>query len=109
MRTLGYSFPQGEALRRCVPNGGTKKGKKVRMPSKISDLARMPPWIITSYRNNRMEVLTIDPDGDDGGRSLPVFSFKEEAQTFLGSRRMTRRRGEGGAVGRLQRESWPRF
>ena len=28
-----------------------------------------------------MEVLTIDPDGD--GRFLPVFSFKEEAQTFL--------------------------
>ena len=30
-----------------------------------------------------MEVLTIDPDGNGGG-SLPVFSFKEEAQTFLG-------------------------
>jgi hypothetical protein len=41
-----------------------------------------PLWIITCYRNNRMEVLTIDPDGDGG--SLPVFSFKEEAQTFLG-------------------------
>jgi hypothetical protein len=27
-------------------------------------------------------VLTIDPDGNGG--SLPVFSFKEEAQTFLG-------------------------
>ena len=53
------------------------------MPSKISDLARRPLWIITCYRNNRMEVLTIDPDGNGGG-SLPVFSFKEEAQTFLG-------------------------
>ena len=40
-------------------------------------------WIITCYRNNRMEVLTLDPDGDDGG-SLPIFSFEEEAQTFLG-------------------------
>jgi hypothetical protein len=30
-----------------------------------------------------MEVLTVDPDGDGGG-SLPVFSFKEEARTFLG-------------------------
>jgi hypothetical protein len=29
-----------------------------------------------------MEVLTIDPDGDGG--SLPVFSFEDEAQTFLG-------------------------
>jgi hypothetical protein len=41
-----------------------------------------PLWIITCYRNNRTEVLTFDPDGDDGG-SLPIFSFEEEAQTFL--------------------------
>ena len=53
------------------------------MPDEIRGLARRPLWIITCYRNNRMEVLTIDPDGDAGG-SLPVFSFKEEAQTFLG-------------------------
>jgi hypothetical protein len=53
------------------------------MPDEIRGLARRPLWIITCYRNNRMEVLTFDPDGDDGG-SLPVFSFEEEAQTFLG-------------------------
>jgi hypothetical protein len=41
-----------------------------------------PLWVITCYRNNRTEVLTFDPDGDDGG-SLPIFSFEEEAQTFL--------------------------
>jgi hypothetical protein len=53
------------------------------MPNtKIRGLARRPLWIITRYRNTRMEVLTVDPDGDGG--SLPVFSFKEEAQTFLG-------------------------
>ena len=52
------------------------------MPNKISALARRPLWIITCYRNNRMEVLTVDPDGDGG--SLPVFSFKEEAKAFLG-------------------------
>jgi hypothetical protein len=52
------------------------------MPNKLSALARRPLWIITCYRNNRMEVLTVDPDGDGG--SLPVFSFKEEAKTFLG-------------------------
>lgn len=52
------------------------------MPYKISALARRPLWIITCYRNNRTEVLTFDPDGDDGG-SLPIFSFEEEAQTFL--------------------------
>jgi hypothetical protein len=70
-------------LQRCVSNGGANKGKKGRMPnSKISALARRPLWIITCYRNNRMEVLTVDPDGDGG--SLPVFSFKEEAKTFLG-------------------------
>jgi len=28
-----------------------------------------------------MEVLTVDPDGDGG--SLPVFSFKEEAEMYL--------------------------
>jgi hypothetical protein len=49
--------------------------------SKTSALARRPLWIITCYRNNCMEVLTIDPDGDGG--YLPVFSFDEEAQTFL--------------------------
>jgi hypothetical protein len=53
------------------------------MPDEIRGLARRPLWIITCYRNNRMDVLTVDPDGDDGG-SLPVFSFEEEAQTFLG-------------------------
>ena len=41
-----------------------------------------PLWLITCYRNNRMEVLTLDPDGDYG-RSLPIFGFEEEAQTFL--------------------------
>src|SRR5918998_3552008 len=59
------------------------------MPYKISALARRPLWIITCYHNNRMEVLTIDSDGDGGGgggssSSLPVFSFEEEANTFLG-------------------------
>jgi hypothetical protein len=51
------------------------------MPNKIRALAQRPLWIITCYRNNRMQVLTIDPDGDGG--YLPVFSFEEEAQTFL--------------------------
>ena len=82
MLALGYPLPQGEALQRCVSNGGTKKGKKVRMPTKISALVRRPLWIVTSYHNNRMEVLTIDPEGNGG--SLPVFSFEEEAKTFLG-------------------------
>ncbi len=56
------------------------------MPNtKIMRLARRPLWIITSYCNNRMEVLTLDPDGElGGGASLPVFSFEEEAQAFLG-------------------------
>jgi hypothetical protein len=56
--------------------------KKVTMPDTIRGLARRPLWVITCYRNNRTEVLTIDPDGDGG--SLPVFSFEEEAKTFLG-------------------------
>jgi hypothetical protein len=59
-----------------------QKRKKVRMPNTIRGLERRPLWIITCYHNNRMEVLTVDPDGN--GDFLPVFSFKEEAQTFLG-------------------------
>ncbi len=52
------------------------------MPNKTRGLTRSRPlWIITCYRNNRMEVLTIDPDGHGG--YLPIFSFEEEAQTFL--------------------------
>jgi hypothetical protein len=63
-------------------SNGVQKGKKVRMPDTIRGLERRPLWIITCYHNSRMEVLTVDPDGDDGG-SLPVFSFQEEAQEFL--------------------------
>ena len=52
------------------------------MPNKVfSALAQGPLWIITCYSNNRLEVLTIDPDGDGG--YLPIFSFEEEAQAFL--------------------------
>jgi hypothetical protein len=43
-----------------------------------------PLWIIASHKNNRMEVLTVDPEGDGVGSFLAVFSFEEEAQTFLG-------------------------
>jgi hypothetical protein len=46
-------------------------------------LVLRPLWIITSHDNNQMEVLTIDSDDDDGGSFLAVFSFEEEAQTFL--------------------------
>jgi hypothetical protein len=44
-------------------------------------LIRRPLWLITSYKNNRMGVLTIDSSGDGG--FLAVFSFKEEAEVFL--------------------------
>jgi hypothetical protein len=40
-----------------------------------------PLWLITRHDNGRMEVLTIDPGND--GEALPVFSFEEEAETFL--------------------------
>ncbi len=45
-------------------------------------LGRRHLWIIARYRANRLDVLTVDPDGDGG--FLPVFSFKKEAETFLG-------------------------
>ena len=51
------------------------------MPIKNSALGRRPLWILTSYKHNQMQPLTLDPDGDGG--FLPVFSFEEEAQAFL--------------------------
>jgi hypothetical protein len=44
-------------------------------------LMRSPLWILACYQNNRMRMLIVD--ADDYGGFLPVFSFKEEAQTFL--------------------------
>ena len=51
------------------------------MLNKSSALMRRPLWIITSYQDNRTEVLTIDPDVEGG--FLAVFSFEEEAEAFL--------------------------
>ena len=51
------------------------------MLNKSRALMRRPLWIITSYQDNRMEVLTIDPDVEGG--FLAVFSFEEEAEAFL--------------------------
>jgi len=51
------------------------------MPNKSSALGRRPLWILTSYKHNQMNPLTLDPNGDGG--FLPVFSFEEEAQAFL--------------------------
>ncbi len=83
MRTFGHPFLQGVRVVSVVGRTGVQQEKKERMPNRKSSksLARRPLWIITCYRNNRMDILTIDPDG--GGGFLPVFSFKEEAQTFL--------------------------
>src|SRR5919106_198651 len=52
-----------------------------RMQTKNSALGRRPLWILTSYKHNQMQPLTLDPDGDGG--FLPVFSFEEEADAFL--------------------------
>ena len=51
------------------------------MPNKARGLGRRPLWIIASYQHNQINALTVDPDGDGG--LLPVFSFEEEAETFL--------------------------
>ncbi len=50
------------------------------MPKKSRALGRRALWLITAYRNNRMDPLTIDPGA---GETLAVFSFMEEAETFL--------------------------
>ena len=51
------------------------------MPNKGKGLGQRPLWTITSNQTSQLDVLTADPD-EDGG-FLPVFSFEEEAQTFL--------------------------
>ena len=51
------------------------------MLNKSRALMRRPLWIITSYQNDQMELLTIDADVD--GCFLAVFSFEEEAEAFL--------------------------
>jgi hypothetical protein len=71
------------ARQRGASNGSAKReDKKGRMLSKSSALIRRPLWIITSYQNKWMEVLTIAPDVE--GSFLAVFSFEEEAEAFLG-------------------------
>jgi hypothetical protein len=52
-----------------------------RMLKNSRGLMRRPLWIITTYQNNRIDTLTIDPEGD--GRLLAIFSFKEEAEAYL--------------------------
>ena len=42
---------------------------------------RRPIWLIINPNDARMGVLTLDPGSDE--EILPVFSFEEEAETFL--------------------------
>lgn len=42
---------------------------------------RRPLWLITNHETGGMCVLTLDSGGDR--EALPVFSFEEEAETFL--------------------------
>ena len=72
----------GGARQRGASNGSAKRGDmKGRMLNKSRSLMRRPLWIITSYQDYRTEVLTIDPDAEEG--FLAVFSFEEEAEAFL--------------------------
>jgi hypothetical protein len=63
-----------------VSNGVLEKEGKGRMANKARSLPRTALWIISSYQDNRMDVLTIELGGEE---ALPVFSFKEELETFL--------------------------
>ena len=63
-------------------NGRAEKGWE---PASEDGTGRRPGptfWLITGHENGGMELLTID--SDDGGETLPVFSFEEEAEMFLG-------------------------
>ena len=91
------SRKEGGAPRRCVSNGGATRSGKGRMPNKSGSLGQRPLWIIASLQAGRLDVLTIDPDGDGG--YLPIFSFEEEAETFL------RLSGDDGKMGWWSREA----
>ncbi len=80
-----------------MSNGGAKRRGKGRMPNKSGSLGHRPLWIIASLQAGRLDVLTVDPDGDGG--YLPVFSFEEEAETFL------RLSGDDGKSGWWSREA----
>ena len=67
------------------------------MPNKSGSLGQGPLWIIASLQAGRLDVLTVDPDGDGG--YLPIFSFEEEAETFL------RLSGDDGKTGWRSREA----
>jgi hypothetical protein len=47
---------------------------------------RRPLWLIANHENGRMGVFTFGSDDDK--KTLPVFSFEEEAETFLRLREM---------------------
>ncbi len=76
---------------RKAPNQGT--------PKKNRGLTRRALWLIASYKASRLDVLTISTEGD--GECLPIFSFEEEAETFL------RLSGDDGAAGWWIRKAAP--
>ena len=78
MRVYVLTGGRVSAVRRT---GVRREDKKGRMLNKSRALIRRPLWIITSYQNDQMELLTIDPDVDES--FLAVFSFEEEADAFL--------------------------
>jgi hypothetical protein len=51
------------------------------MLNKSRSRTRKPLWIIASYQNNQLDVLTTGLDLDGG--FVGVFSFEEEAEAFL--------------------------
>ena len=62
MRAYVHTGGRGSAVR---PTGVRREDKKGRMLiKKSSALLRRPLWIITSYQNHQMELLTIDADID---------------------------------------------
>lgn len=46
---------------------------------------KMRFWLITKHETGQMRVLILNPGGSGQEETLPVFSFEEEAETFLRS------------------------
>src|SRR5215213_1996597 len=85
-------FEEPTAKRLCARESGraakergsmTEKGpgRSPRRPSRNFPSTKF--WPIAKHEKGGMEVFTLDPGGRGGKESLPVFSFEEEARTFL--------------------------
>jgi hypothetical protein len=63
-----FSWRRGRTRRDCTPSASTVRGSSSGY------------WLIVKNDNGPLEVLTVDLDGQ---KTMPVFSFREEAEMYM--------------------------